>query len=319
MAYANQLWWWMMLPVFGLLFWWGYRERKALFQNWLPGVLPLRELQLTYILRGMAVLFLLLALPGFYTLSENVAPNALSHQIYFMLDVSRSMETPDIQPNRLQGAKTLIRRTAAQFRGEQIGLILFTDQAYVQVPLTRDTAAFETMLKLSQPETFADKGTNYRGAMRLLSRQFAAVHNNPLHRTARAGVLISDGEDFGGHYRSAVSNLKQLGVQVIPVAMGTPTGGTVPLKPNEMRKLRQKPVSKLELSALKQLGDYFEQPVILDSHTPQARRQLKEAIENVPAMAATNGSPGQLHFYPYFLMLAIGALGISLFFLPQRI
>ncbi len=318
MAYPAHLWWLLLLPVFGLVFWWAYRQRWALFRAWLPSVIAQRDVLLTYALRGVAVVFLLLALPGFYVPSKNVPPTAMSQQIYFMLDVSRSMEVADVSPTRLYAAKRLIKRTADHFSGEQLGLIIFTNQAYVQVPLTRDSSAFETMLQIARPEGFADKGTNYRAPLRLLARQFASIHNNPTHRTARVGVLISDGEDFGGHYRSAISKLEQLGVSVIPVGIGTKSGGTVPLKTKELRNRKAKPVSAYEPTALRQLGEYFGQEVLENAHEPAVATQLTERIQSVRAQSAAADAPGELHFYPYFLVIALGALGISLFFLPQQ-
>ena len=54
------------------------------------------------------------------------------------LDLSRSMETPDLTPSRRMRARYELQDVLERVRGGQVGLIVFSDEPFVALPLTDD-------------------------------------------------------------------------------------------------------------------------------------------------------------------------------------
>jgi Ca-activated chloride channel homolog len=58
--------------------------------------------------------------------------------IMIALDISTSMATPDIVPNRISAAKDVALKFISNRPNDNIGLTLFGGEAYTQCPLTTD-------------------------------------------------------------------------------------------------------------------------------------------------------------------------------------
>ncbi|PKL15343.1 MAG: VWA domain-containing protein, partial [Spirochaetae bacterium HGW-Spirochaetae-5] len=66
--------------------------------------------------------------------------------VLIALDVSRSMLAKDVDPSRLEKAKSALRVIAGSLDGDRIGLIIFAGDAFLQCPLTNDVGAFMMFL-----------------------------------------------------------------------------------------------------------------------------------------------------------------------------
>lgn len=140
------------------------------------------------------------------------------------LDVSRSMDAQDVNPSRLARAKNAVRLLAESARGGRIGLVLFAGDAYVQCPLTGDIDAFLMFLNSVDTGAIRRQGTDVGRALEASARVFERRR-----LTARTLVLISDGEDHEGGADAGAERLKELGVTVFTVGVGTEAGAVVPL------------------------------------------------------------------------------------------
>lgn len=116
-----------------------------------------------------------------------------------------------------------------ELRGDKIGIIVFTSDAYVQCPLTKDYQAVNLFLDLIRSDQFSSTGTSFRDALLMAYHRFTDVEENEASRpSSRIIVLISDGEDFGANYSSVIDRLKKEGIAVFPVGIGTYEGAPVP-------------------------------------------------------------------------------------------
>ena len=84
-------------------------------------------------------------------LGDPVALPVAGRDIMMAVDVSGSMELPDLAQNgkpatRLEVVKQAAGNFIDQREGDRLGLILFGTRAYVQTPLTFDRATVHTML-----------------------------------------------------------------------------------------------------------------------------------------------------------------------------
>jgi Ca-activated chloride channel family protein len=71
--------------------------------------------------------------------------------VFFLVDVSRSMTAEDASPNRLQRARELVDETVEILGGDRVGLIEFAGTAAMRVPLTLNYGAFRTSLAELKP------------------------------------------------------------------------------------------------------------------------------------------------------------------------
>ncbi len=87
-----------------------------------------------------------------------------------VLDTSWFMKGTDIIPNRLQRAKFKIQDFLNQNKEHSVGLIAFTDTAYVINPFTKDDATILNFLEALDPSIMPSNGYNLKTALDLAFR-----------------------------------------------------------------------------------------------------------------------------------------------------
>ena len=233
MKWGNvQLLFWLPLaiPLAWALFALLRRRRAALAQLVDPALLgvlapawnPARA-RTRLVLRGLALALLVFALArpqwGFHW--EEVRRKGLDLMV--VLDTSRSMMASDIKPSRLQQAKWGIRDLLRNLRGDRVGLVPFAGSSILQCPLTIDYAAFAMTLDDVYSGIIPRGGTASEQALR------TAVAAFPVDGTAdRVVLLITDGEDHEGDPLALLPELKEKGIRVYTIGIGTLEGEMVP-------------------------------------------------------------------------------------------
>ena len=170
---------------------------------------------------ALALLVLALARPQWGFRWEEVRRKGLD--LVVALDTSRSMMASDIKPTRLQQAKWGIRDLLRNLRGDRVGLVPFAGSSILQCPLTIDYAAFAMTLDDVYSGIIPRGGTAIEQALR------TAVAAFPADRTAdRVILLITDGEDHEGDPLALLPELKEKGIRVYTIGIGTLEGEMVP-------------------------------------------------------------------------------------------
>lgn len=148
--------------------------------------------------------------------------------VTIVLDVSPSMRAQDSTPDRLSRAKLKLLDLRQRLRGERLGLIVFSGEAGVLMPPTRDTALLEHYLQLAQPELFEDAGTQLASALRLALAQREEDRS-------QAVLLVTDGEasalsgESGNAAAAAARELANAKIPLYVLALGSAQGATIPL------------------------------------------------------------------------------------------
>ena len=151
------------------------------------------------------------------------------------IDISKSMATRDMQVNgflydRLSALKKLTEEFFDQRAGDQIGLIVFGDDAYVQVPPTQDTNSLKQLLNETEIG-FAGDSTAIGQAIALSVKQFEATEiarNEVKNRLAelkdKVVILLSDGRNTSGEIsvEDAVGIAKKRGIKIYTIGFGNP-------------------------------------------------------------------------------------------------
>jgi len=201
------------------------------------------------------------------------------------LDLSRSMNTEDIRPSRLEKAKFEISRLIQQSEGNRIGLLVFTGEAFLQSPLTLDHSALRMFLDVSDTRQMPTSTTNFKSAFEMASQAFRTMeakqengeNDRPIaeipksDQAANVLLLISDGEDQSEGFEDALKQLTNEQITVFSVGIGSQTGGPIPIYNEESGRLlgyhRSQDGSvvnsKLQRDALQNIaalgeGEYYE-------------------------------------------------------------
>ncbi|HVZ57403.1 MAG TPA: VWA domain-containing protein [Chitinophagaceae bacterium] len=138
------------------------------------------------------------------------------------LDVSRSMEATDLQPNRLERAKQVILKLMDAMPNDRIGLVLFAGRAYLQMPLTVDHGAAKLFVSSADPDAINVQGTVIADALQMSANAF-----NPKERRFKSIILLSDGEDFDANALKKAEELASQGVMINTVGIGSPEGAEI--------------------------------------------------------------------------------------------
>jgi Ca-activated chloride channel family protein len=183
------------------------------------------------VLKGLLLLggFLLILL-GAARFQGKLVPEDLNlrgSDVMVVLDVSKSMLTQDLIPNRLEAAKKAILSWMERQDGDQVGVAVFAGQAIVQVPLTLDLQAVALVLERAGVDAVDRGGTDIGEGIRTALAAFPK--DNP-NKRGRAILLITDGEITNGASKveTACQEAKEKKVPIVAVGIGTPQGRPIP-------------------------------------------------------------------------------------------
>lgn len=175
-------------------------------------------------LLAIALFFLFLTLlhPSWNTKEESVTQEG--RDLFIALDISRSMLAQDVQPHRLECAKSKIKALVNALDSERIGLILFSGSSFVQCPLTRDKSAFFMFLNQVDVDTIASGSTALDKA---IEQALAAFKNAPAQKN-KLLVIFTDGEDFSSNLTTLKQQAQSQGLTIFTIGVGTAQGAPIP-------------------------------------------------------------------------------------------
>lgn len=273
---SSILWLVLLLPVIYAGYWWyskaQIKKREKLFDDRL-----LKDLRKGYWETGdkvrlfsmlLAALFFIVALAGpkFGTEVREIQRTGLN--ILVALDLSKSMNAEDVRPSRLDKAKFEVNRLVSRLQGDRIGLVVFTDEAFIQAPLTTDYSAMRLFLDIANTDQMPTSGTNFTSALNKSAEAFDSIEREP--GITNVLLFIADGEHHGPDFSTALNQLTDRGVLIYTVGIGTLDGGPIPVYDPSGRLVRyhrdasgNTVTTRLEQTTLREIasagnGEYFE-------------------------------------------------------------
>ncbi|NLR91234.1 MULTISPECIES: vWA domain-containing protein [Flammeovirga] len=218
------------------------------------------------ILRSLYFSLFIFALlgPSFGEMKKEV--KAISKDIYICVDLSKSMDAVDVKPSRLAKLKFELKQIVKSFNSDRIGLIVFTSDAFLQCPLTYDGNALNMFIETMSTSLISNTGTDFAPPLEMaITKLNDAEEGLPSAKKAsKVIILISDGEDHGKNTNDAVYNIKEEGVRLFTLGIGTEEGSKIPAGYRFKRdKMGNDVITKLNSASLKELaketdGKYFE-------------------------------------------------------------
>ena len=224
--------WLLLLPVlWGLVFWRSHRHRQA--QDWSRVIDP----QLMTVLRlappdgdgpadwgpwpWLALAWTLAAIalagPSWQRVEGEAyrAPAAWA----IVLDLSPSMASADLAPNRITRARYVVDDILASAHDARVGLVVFGEEAFVVTPLTEDIATVKALLPPLVPDILPSAGDHLAPA---LDRASQLLHQ--VSAKDRRIIVLTDGFDDPAAAMASAKTIRSQGIALSIVGIGTPGG-----------------------------------------------------------------------------------------------
>lgn len=267
-----------------------------------------RSLIIKFFLRSIAFVLLMISLLGPSFGESEPELEAKGRDIYLLVDLSKSMDAADVSPTRLEKVKFEINRLLEALPGSRMGLIVFSNEAFTQSPLTYDHAALNLYVQSLQTDLLPGSGSNPCASLELaytkLSKDAAASDK------AKIMLLFTDGERRADCDASLFNNIRRFGFRLFVVAVGTVTGSAI-VTNNEILKDEEGEtvITQVNEKAVRDLakatnGNYYR--------VTNEINQLPKALEDMNAIQGQLVDSRQVavvsNKYYYFLAVALGLL-----------
>ncbi len=235
---------------------WKSKKQKAfawgeLFSQLTTGISYGRQL-LKFILLLLAFEFIVIgfANPQIGTRQEKVKRKGID--VMIAIDVSNSMMSEDVKPNRLMRAKNFVSNFMDELKNDRLGMIVFAGKAYQQMPLTVDYSAGNMYLKSINTNLAPTQGTDIAEAINLAMEAFPEEDEGK----SKALIIITDGEDNEGGTDEAIAAAVKNGIKIYTLGVGTDNGGPIPVG-NDFKRDESGNIvlSKMNQQMLREIAD----------------------------------------------------------------
>ena len=144
-------------------------------------------------------------------------------EVVIAVDVSNSMLAEDIRPNRLERAKSAIKRLIDDLTQDKISIVLFAGDSFLQLPMTTDYSAAKLMVSTMSTDLIEKQGTAIGSAIELGLESFSDDEE-----VNKVMIIITDGENHEDDALSAAKEADEKGVIIHTIGMGSVDGGPIP-------------------------------------------------------------------------------------------
>ncbi len=175
------------------------------------------------------------------------------NDIYFVVDVSRSMIAEDFPPNRIEAAKNRIKEFVSLSPVDRIGIILFADQVYTQIPATTDLGLVERSVEDIRIGPLGS-GTNIGDALGLaVARSTSSIAEN------KAVILLTDGASNVGLLSptQAAQKAKDFNIRIYTIGIGGDPDAKLPVGRDSLGRKRytQMPGGSMDFKTLEDIAN----------------------------------------------------------------
>ena len=181
------------------------------------------------ILLSLLWISLVLALMRPQWLDQMEYNNKQGYDIMLAVDISASMEALDFSTekkriSRLDITKEVVSKFALERKGDRLGLILFGEYAYLQIPVTFDTIAVSNMLS-NAATGMAGLSTAIGDAIGIAVKEIRGRS-----KKSRVVILLTDGADTSSNIPplEAARIAKHYDIRIYTIGIGAGTGKLTP-------------------------------------------------------------------------------------------
>ncbi len=262
------------------------------------------------VLRTLYFSLLLIALLGPSFGESRREIKSVGKDIFMLVDLSQSMDATDVQPSRLAKVKFELKNIVEAFSSDRMGIIIFSSEAFMQVPLTYDQNALNLFIETLNTGLVPNSGTDFSPPLRMALEKLNDEDSPITQQKSKVILLISDGEDFGENTGDIVDEVESSGIKLFSLGVGTERGSRIPMrtgfkKDNDGNDV----ITQLDSRSLKQLasdtdGKYFE--------INETRNDVSRLINTIKGIEGELRDSRQVDVsanrYYYFLIAALALI-----------
>lgn len=186
-----------------------------------------RLLWLPFVLTAISLALMVVALARPQKADTKVRKNVEGIDIMLVLDVSDSMLIEDMQPNRLEAAKSLLQDFVKRRSTDRLGLVVFSGESYTRVPLTLDYKVLTESIRQIKITRNIKMGTAIGVA---LANGTARLKDSVAR--SRVMVFLTDGENNSGTIdpETALDIAKGYGLRIYTIGVGQDGDAQLPVE-----------------------------------------------------------------------------------------
>lgn len=158
--------------------------------------------------------------------------------IMLAMDISTSMLTQDLRPNRIEAAKNVAASFISDRPNDNIGLTIFAGEAFTQCPMTTDHASLLNLLKGVRPD-LAERGLISDGTAIGMGLANAVSRLKDSKAKSKVVILLTDGANNMGDISplTAAQIAKSLGIRIYTIGVGSRRVSAYELDVNTLKNI----------------------------------------------------------------------------------
>ena len=255
-------WLFLILPVL-LFFMYRFRFKKtndlkvSYLRNFKSNSLKTSLYPILSILRILSIGLIITALARPQTISNTIKSNTkLGIDIVIAVDVSGSMLSKDLKPDRLEALKTVASEFIKDRINDRIGLVIYAGESYTKTPVTSDKEVVINSLNELSYDDALKTGT-------AIGMGLSTAVNRLKESTSKSKVIIllTDGDNNSGFIDplTAAEIASTYGIKTYTIGLGTIGNALTPVRINYDGKLiyERLPV-KIDEKLLKEIANKTE-------------------------------------------------------------
>jgi Ca-activated chloride channel family protein len=173
----------------------------------------------------VALASLIIALAGPYLDLRLRGARRLGVDIVLAVDVSQSMATRDVEPDRLRAARHFAQELGSRMVGSRVSLVLFAGDGTLRYPATTDPRILGEVLDNSGKGFRLTQGSSLKAAV---ESALSAFPVDVEEGRGRAIVVVSDGEVTLATTPPDIQTMLDRSIKLYAIGIGTPNGGQIP-------------------------------------------------------------------------------------------
>lgn len=308
--FAQPGFFWLLIIIPLMIAWYVWRNRQlqaALRISAISGFLKvkkskwaiLRHYAIVLRVLGLTALIIALARPQSAMSWQDATTEGID--IIIATDISGSMLSEDLKPNRLEAGKNIAIDFIQHRPNDRIGLVVFSGESFTQCPLTIDHDVLVNLFKGISNGMIEDGTAIGMGLATAVNRLKGS------DAKSKVVILLTDGSNTGGSVppATAAEIAKQMGVRVYTVGVGTKGFAPYPVKTPFGVQYQQVPVT-IDEAILKTIanttgGKYFR---------ATNNEKLKQIYQQIDQLEKAKINVTQYHkkterFLPFALIAAL--------------
>lgn len=318
MTFANPAYFLVFLAFIPLIVWYVMKGRKkgaslriqdaGIYAD-VPKSYKYYLIHIPFILRmlSLAMLIVIMARPQRNDKWQNTEIEGVD--IMLCMDVSTSMLSEDLKPNRIEAAKSVASEFINSRPNDNIGLTIFAGESFTQCPLTVDHGVLLNLFN-DVSSDIAARGIIEDGTAIGMGLANAVARLKDSNAKSRVIILLTDGSNNRGEISpvTAAEMAQSFGIRVYTIGVGTNGTAPYPMQTSMGIQYVNVPV-EIDEAVLKEIahtagGEYYR---------ATSNDRLRQVYEEIDKMEKTKlqvreFSKSEDVYQPFALVLLISLL-----------